>query len=165
MAGLFSRSIRKRKEWAAAVPLLYQSQSMRWRGAIQQNALPCACATQLSEPGFAAVPEQCALLTPELGTRELLAEATLDARDIAIPYPGTPGQGDDVFYFMLLSPADAGDADTNGKLDRLYSLGVHVGVVFLNQGEGSNGLTEFQLRSFLCCPCSVPFFLLLWTRF
>jgi len=164
MAAVFSSSIRERKEWAAAVPLLHQSQSMQWRGALQRKALPCSYAADPIHPArFAGLPEHSTLLTPGPGTCGFLAETTLDAYDIAIPYPGTPGQGQDVFYFMLLSPADAADTDTDGRLDRLYNLGVHVGVVFLNQGEGSNPLTEFQIRSFLCCTrcLVVPF----WTRF
>ncbi|KAL8377796.1 hypothetical protein RB595_008467 [Gaeumannomyces hyphopodioides] len=90
---------------------------------------------------------QSTLLTPGSGTYELHAETTLVAHDIAIPYPGTLGEGDDVFRFMLVSPGDAGDADTDARLDRLYNLGAHVGVVFLSQGEGCNSLTEFQIRN------------------
>ncbi|KAL8288049.1 hypothetical protein RB597_000235 [Gaeumannomyces tritici] len=78
---------------------------------------------------------------------EVRAETTLVAHDIAIPYPGTLGEGDDVFRFMLVSPDDAGDADTDARLDRLYNLGAHVGVVFLSQDEGCNGFTEFQIRN------------------
>ncbi|KLU91160.1 hypothetical protein MAPG_09683 [Magnaporthiopsis poae ATCC 64411] len=123
---------------------------------------PCVYATRFSESGFVGMPKHSTQLTPEPGIRELLAEATLDAYDISIPHPGAPGRGEDAFYFMLLSPGDAGDADTDSRLYRLYSLGVHVGVVFLDQSEGSNGLTEFQIRNMhtrpemLTIPVSTP---------
>ncbi|EJT70018.1 hypothetical protein GGTG_12193 [Gaeumannomyces tritici R3-111a-1] len=143
MSALFSCSIRKRKEWAAAIPLLYQSRSIQWRGMAQQDAVALLpiFPTQLVR----AYQPTTANHGP--GAYEVRAETTLIAHDIAIPYPGTLGEGDDVFRFMLVSPDDAGDADTDARLDRLYNLGAHVGVVFLSQDEGCNGFTEFQIRS------------------
>lgn len=137
----FCASLRRRPEWAAAVPSLLQSSSPKWRG----------------RPSPAHGENQGA----NKYTYKATTECRLTAVELTVPRPGTPSP-DDVFSFALLSAADVGQPATDARLDRLLYAqgGRNVAVVFLaaaaGDKKGSVALQELQFRYAIPPSCLHP---------
>lgn len=129
---MFCTSLRRRKQWAPAVPHLTQHDKLKFRG-----TLSCALHGILSRNS-----------TDRHCSHQVRPESKLDTHDVNLPLPSSePGQR--YLRFILLS-SDDGDSDfKHERIERLYhqSGGSDAAVVWLvgEAGEASS-FAQFQIE-------------------
>jgi hypothetical protein len=111
---MFCASLRKRPEWAAAIPFLLRKETRDWKGT------SCISACQETHGAL---------------NSSYRPEKRLSTHDLAMPLPGpaTIDRGGVCLRFVLLSALDVKQPETMQRIERLYNFegGRRCAIVFL----------------------------------